>query len=112
MDNPRKTFAERFKIFRKYKGYNQSQLARILNISRATVSGYETLDRFPSIEMLVKISRFFNISIDYLVGVDNGIPIEYADICKLTSKEAKSARNALIKLDQLLKSSLLDKDLT
>lgn len=58
---------------RRKKGYSQLKVAMDLNISREALSYYENGKRSPDIEMLVILSDYFNVSIDYLIrgGDDN-----------------------------------------
>ena len=57
----------RLKEVRKSKGISQLKLAMDLNTSQNTISRYETGEREPGIVELIKISDYFNISIDYLL---------------------------------------------
>jgi len=52
---------------RKKKGYSQLKVAMDLTISRESISYYESGKRSPDIEMLIKLSEYFNVSIDYLI---------------------------------------------
>ncbi len=52
---------------RNKKKYSQLKVAMDLNISREALSHYENGKRSPDIEMLVKMSKYFNASIDYLI---------------------------------------------
>ncbi len=52
---------------RKKKGYSQIKVAMALAISREALSYYENGKRNPDLEMLVKMSQFFHVSIDYLI---------------------------------------------
>ncbi len=52
---------------RKRKGYSQLKVAFDLNISREALSYYENGKRSPDIDMLCRMSEYFNVSIDYLV---------------------------------------------
>ena len=52
---------------RKKKGYSQLKVAMDLNISREALSYYETGKRSPDVKMLITMSRYFNVSIDYLI---------------------------------------------
>lgn len=52
---------------RKQRGYSQLKVAMDLNISREALSYYETGKRSPDVRMLVELSRYFNVSIDYLI---------------------------------------------
>jgi transcriptional regulator with XRE-family HTH domain len=62
---------ERIKILRETKGLNQQGLALKLNVSRSSISYYETGERKPDLDMLILLSDFFDVSIDYLVGRSN-----------------------------------------
>ena len=55
------------KEIRKQRHLNQQKVALDLNITREALSHYENGRREPSLSMLVKMSRYFNVSIDYLI---------------------------------------------
>ena len=50
-------------------GWTQVQLAHKLNVTKQTVSNWENDNIQPSIDMLVKLSKIFNTSTDYLLGL-------------------------------------------
>ena len=52
---------------RKKKKYTQLKVAMDLSISREALSYYENGKRSPDLEMLYRLSRYFNVSIDYLI---------------------------------------------
>ncbi len=52
---------------RKNKNLNQQKVAMDLNISRESLSYYENGKRSPDVEMLLKFSKYYNVSIDYLI---------------------------------------------
>lgn len=56
------------KIIRKQRNLNQLKVAMDLNISREVISYYENGKRNPDIEMLKTLSRYFNVSIDFLIN--------------------------------------------
>ena len=63
----------RIRNLREDKDLNQEQMAKLLNISQATYSRYESgLLDIPSFT-LVKLAKFYNTSIDYLVGLTDEI---------------------------------------
>lgn len=62
-------FGERLKLLREEKNLNRDEVAEYLNITYSSISKYETNERFPDKENLVKLSKFFNVSIDYLLGL-------------------------------------------
>ena len=55
------------KMIRKQKNYNQQKVAMDLCISREALSHYENGKRSPDIDMLVLLSNYFNVSIDFLI---------------------------------------------
>ena len=61
----------KLKEIRKAKGISQLKLALDLNMSQNTISRYETGEREPGINELIKIADYFNISVDYLLGRTN-----------------------------------------
>ncbi len=56
------------KLIRKQRNLNQQKVAMDLNISREALSHYENGKREPRLDMLGKMSRYFNVSIDYLIN--------------------------------------------
>ena len=64
------TIKLRIKDIRTYYGNTQQELANILGVSRSTYTGYETDEKVSiSVRNLVKISNFYNISLNYLFGL-------------------------------------------
>lgn len=55
------------KLIRKRKNLNQLKVALDLNISREALSHYENGKRSPDVEMLRRLSEYFNVSIDFLI---------------------------------------------
>jgi len=56
------------KEVRKARNLNQLKVAMDLNISREALSHYENGKREPGLDMLRKLSDYFNVSIDYLIN--------------------------------------------
>ena len=59
---------DRIKSLRKSKGYNMRQMASALNLPYTTYVNYEKGAREPNSEQLILISKYFGVSIDYLMG--------------------------------------------
>lgn len=55
------------KEIRKKKNLNQQKVALDLHISREALSHYENGKREPSLDLLIEMSKYFNVSIDYLI---------------------------------------------
>lgn len=93
------TFSENINYLRKAKGLNQSDMPDILGIQRSTWANYENGATEPPIDTILKISRYFGISLDdlmlkkldsdkYQSFVDEGTP-PYEEQQALKSKALK-----------------------
>ena len=63
-----KIFGERLRELRCLKGMTQKDFAKVLNVSGNTIHCWETDKQEPSMYMLIVISNFFDVSLDYLFG--------------------------------------------
>ena len=61
----------RLKELRIEKNYEQKRISEEFSLSRGTYSLYESNQRRPSYEILVKFADYYNVSIDYLLGRDD-----------------------------------------
>jgi len=61
-------FSERLKQLRDEKDMSREELAGHLGMSYSTIAKYETGNRFPDQQTLLKIADIFDVSIDYLLG--------------------------------------------
>lgn len=77
-------FGERLKDLRKSNGLTQQQLADRLGVAKSVVSYYESGDRFPSYDVLIKIAQRFHVTTDYMLGIERKRVI---DVSGLSEKE-------------------------
>lgn len=61
----------------------QKELAKRLNLTQAAVSKYESGDAVPPQDVLVKIADIFNVSTDYLLGREENLSEEEAEIMEI-----------------------------
>ena len=66
-----KDFGEKLKILRAEKGLTQKETAKQLEISETGYAGYEQGYREPDFTTLAKICRLFEVTSDYLIGLEN-----------------------------------------
>lgn len=62
-------FAERLKDLRDKKGNTQTEVGKALGKSREAVSKYEIGEREPDLEAVASLSKYFNVSADYILGI-------------------------------------------
>ena len=67
-------FGERIRIVRKNAGCSQKEFSAMLEIPQSTLSAYETDRMQPTIISLVNIATKFNVSIDWLCGIEKQSP--------------------------------------
>lgn len=58
------------KELRLKRGFSQTQLAQKISKSKAVISRYESNQQMPTLETLVDLAQLYNVSLDYLVGID------------------------------------------
>lgn len=61
---------KRLKELRRVFGITQQELGNILNVTKATICCYEKETRTPTLENLIDLSDYFEVTIDYLLGRD------------------------------------------
>lgn len=64
-------FAERLKELREEKGLSLSQLGKEIGISYVAIGRWEKKQRIPNIESLVILAKFFGVTTDYLLGLED-----------------------------------------
>ena len=65
------TLGQRLKILRKENNLTQTELAEKLFLDKSTIAKYETDKIEPSLSQLVKLAKFFKVSTDYLLGLED-----------------------------------------
>lgn len=69
-------FSQRLKLLRQRHRLTQSELADILELKPTAISNYESTRNEPSFSKLIALSKYFDVSCDYLLGVsDTYLPI-------------------------------------
>ncbi len=61
---------EKIRFLRNDQDMTQKELAKLLSISASTIGMYEQGRRIPDIDTISKLSRIFNVSSDYLLGLE------------------------------------------
>lgn len=66
-----KIFQERLKELRKEKGLLQKDLAQKLKTTNSSISDWEKGRSQPDLQTLANLARFFEVSVDYLLGLED-----------------------------------------
>lgn len=91
-------FGNRLKTLRMKLNMTQQQLARKLGLTKSVISAYETGLRQPSYDVLIHIAKIYNVSTDYLLGIENKKGL---DLSGLSQEET----TALLNLINVMKKS-------
>ena len=62
---------ERIKKLREKQGYTQTELAKMLGVTRSCVNAWEMGLSIPTAQYIVELSQLFHVSTDYLLGLNN-----------------------------------------
>jgi transcriptional regulator with XRE-family HTH domain len=108
MEKASGNFGSILRGLRKNGNMTQERFSRILDTDRSNIANYESGKRLPPLESLIKIARFFNVSLDYLVfGKDNILKENVATIDRMNAE--LMAENTILMEAQLKLQEDLDK---
>lgn len=82
-ENPM-TLNENIRELRVARNLSQVDLAKALGVTKQSVSNWENNNIQPSIDMLVHLARFFSVSTDCLLGLNQR---KYLEITGLTDRQ-------------------------
>ena len=85
-------FGNTLKTLRLRKNMTQAQLAQKLGLTKSVISAYETGLRLPSYDILIHIARIYNVSTDYLLGIEQKQKI---DLSGLSQEEIAALLNLI-----------------
>ena len=91
-------FGLRLKTLRVQKDLTQNQFAKKLEITRSSVSYYEKNAIYPSIEILIKICQYFDVSADFLLGLSDTKDFQFSH---LTDEQVEIILKTINQFEQL-----------
>lgn len=87
--------ADRIKRLREQYGITQSELAKQLGITRSSVNAWEMGISTPSTQYIVELASIFDVSTDFLLGVENTVSI---NVSGLSDKDIELINSIVIHL--------------
>ena len=102
-------FSNRLKLLRKEQNITQKMLSSVLNLSANCICEWEKGRSEPNIETLTKLSDFFGVSTDYLLGREDdfGNIVINSPAAPVLTEEEKRLLTAFRKLVPNMKSFML-----
>lgn len=73
----------RLKTLRLNNHLTQAQLAQKLGLTKSVISAYETSLRLPSYDVLIHIAQIFNVTTDYLLGLENKQEVDLSGLTQI-----------------------------
>ena len=89
------TFGQKIQSYRKDKHLSQDALASMLYVTRQSVSQWENDKTMPSVDLLIKLSEIFDVSVDRLLGKDEVAEIAEPIASATVLKDKRQIRRAL-----------------
>ena len=77
-------FGLRLRELRELHNMTQDQLGRKINRSKSVISSYENNTKVPPVDILTELAVIYNVSLDYLVGIDKA---EMISVTSLTDSQ-------------------------
>jgi len=93
-------FGLRLKALRLNKNLTQEQLGDKLGIVGGSVSGYEKGTIYPSVEVLIEICKYFDVSANYMLGLSNSMDFELSPLSDEQIAIILSIIDQFIKVEQ------------
>ncbi len=95
-------FGDKIKILRINRGLSQVDLAKILGVTKQSVSNWENENICPSIDMLIKIAQFFSVSTDYLLGLSEKHNLNTEGLTELQIAHIQAVINDILQMNYRL----------
>lgn len=93
------SIGQRISLLRKQNNWSQIELSKKISASREIISRYERNESQPSIEMIIKMAKAFNVTVDFLIGQSESATFD---------KDTVNRINDIQKMDSSTKSMLFN----
>lgn len=90
-------FGDKLKALRKEKRLTQQQLADKMELVKGSISAYEQNTKYPSLDVLIKLCTFFQVSADYMLGLSDDMQFKMS---ALTDEQAQLILQLIMELEQ------------
>lgn len=90
-------FGDKLRALRKERGLTQQQLADKMELVKASISAYEQNTKYPSLDVLIKLCTFFQVSSDYMLGLSDDMQFKMS---ALTDEQAQLILQLITELEQ------------
>ena len=96
------SLADKLKNLRRSKKITQTELSKAIGMSSSVITHYESGDRMPSFDVLIKLAYFYGVTTDYLLGI-NDRKILSIDIAGFNEEQIQSLLNIINEFKKTIK---------
>ena len=89
-------FGEKLKSLRTEHHLTQQELANQIGLVKGSISAYEQSAKYPSVDVLIKLCKTFNVSADYLLGLSDNMELVKSN---LTDEQIAPLRKIIRELE-------------
>ena len=72
--------SQKLRMLREARHLTQLQVANHIGVSKAMISAYETAIKTPSVDVLIRLSRLYGVTVAYLICVDSSIGVDISGL--------------------------------
>ena len=102
-------FSKRLIECRNKHQMTQTDVAKAVNRSRSTISGYETEGKEPDLSLICELAKLFDVSVDYLLGKEETLPEgELKDMIIVRHRDGRRKERELTPEQMDLISAMID----
>ena len=94
---------DRLKSARKKKKLTQEELGNLVGVGKSAICCYEKETRNPTLETIIEFMHILGVSSDYLLGTDNIIRVETAEVPEYRTM----TKEEVVFIDELRKDKLV-----
>lgn len=88
-------FGEKLRVLRTEQKLTQQQLAERIGVAKSVVSYYESGDRYPSYDVLIRIAGVFRTTTDYLLNISASTVVDVSDLTEEDVAVVRTVADAL-----------------
>ena len=77
------------------KGYTQMELADRLQLSKSAISAYEQDRKVPSLDTVIQLATYFDVSVDYLLGIEHSPMLDMSGLSEDSQESLRDLVRAL-----------------
>lgn len=109
LENIEQDLPAKLRFLRQKESISQKEMAKLINVQPNTYNQWENGKREPDYKTLAKIASFFNVTIDYLIGLTDKSNTEQENVAIIEENNLDNDKKNEVLFDEELVNTLIDK---